>query len=722
MTTSSDPTVAARTAARCLALLAGHHGLDLPADAPDRIVEAGAQNHLIVQIMATGRAAGMKIKHLTAVPEGDLKRLGKAVPVIAILKNGNYVVLVSVGQDPTGAWKIALLDPLSEQLGVLMLDLDKFVEVWDGALILAKRVYRLTDSTQPFGLRWFVPEFVRHWRCFRDVSVSAIMIQLLALASPLLFQIIVDKVITHHSYQTLAVVIVVYLVSILFDGLFSYMRQYLLLFATNKIDAQLASRTFAHMLSLPLSFFEATTAGVLSKHMQQTEKIRQFLSGRLLGTLLDALSLVVVLPLLLVYSVKLTLIVLFFSAVIAAVIGVMVPTFRRRLQLLYTAEGARQAHLVEAIHGMRTIKSLAIEPALKRVWDSKVAGSMRTYFQVGRISAGASVATHGVEKLMTVSVIGLGALDVFDGTLTIGALIAFQMLAGRVTGPLVQMVGLINEYQETALSIDMLGEVMNRPPERDPSVHGVRPIISGRIAFESVSFAYPGSAVPALDRLTFSIEEGQVIGVVGRSGSGKTTVTRLIQGIHAPRDGLIRLDGTDIRQIDLPHLRRSIGVVLQDNFMFRGTIRENLSIAKPSASLEEIIAVARLAGAEEFIDRLPRSYDTLIEENASNLSGGQRQRLGIARALLLQPRLLIFDEATSALDPESEAIIQNNLADIARGRTMIIVSHRLSSLTQADSILVLDRGKAVDFAPHATLVERCETYKSLWFQQTEHMR
>lgn len=705
-----------------MSLLAGHHGLDLPADTGERFAVAGQSGRLPDEILSVARNAGLKARHLSNASEDQLLRLGEAVPALAILKNGNAVVLVNVGKDPSGVWKVAVMDPLTEQAGVILLELSRFMDAWGGSLVLAKRIWQLTDARQPFGLRWFIPEFVRHWRCFRDVSIAAIMIQLLALASPLLFQIIVDKVITHHSYQTLAVVIVVYLVSILFDGLFTYMRQYLLLFATNKIDAQLASRTFAHMLSLPLSFFEQTTAGVLAKHMQQTEKIRQFLSGRLLGTLLDALSLVVVLPLLLVYSVKLTLVVLFYSALIAAVIGVMVPTFRRRLQSLYSAEGARQAHLVEAIHGMRTIKSLAIETALKRVWDSKVAGAMRTYFQVGRISAGANVLTHGVEKLMTVTVIGLGALDVFDGTLTIGALIAFQMLAGRVTGPLVQMVGLINEYQETALSIDMLGEVMNRPPERDPSFHGIRPAITGQMSFENVTFAYPATSVPALDRLNFTIEEGKVIGVVGRSGSGKTTVTRLIQGIHSPRDGMIRLNGTDLRQIDLAHLRRSIGVVLQDNFMFRGTIRENISIAKPGASLEEIISAARLAGAEEFIDRLPRSYDTMIEENASNLSGGQRQRLGIARALMTQPRLLIFDEATSALDPESEAIIQANLADIARGRTMIIVSHRLSSLTKADSILVLDRGQVVDFAPHATLVERCETYQTLWFQQTEHMR
>jgi ATP-binding cassette subfamily B protein len=319
------------------------------------------------------------------------------------------------------------------------------------------------------------------------------------------------------------------------------------------------------------------------------------------------------------------------------------------------------------------------------------------------------------------AVVGIGAIEVFDGRLSMGALVAFNMLAGRVSGPLLQIVGLINEYQETALSIQMLGHVMDHPREREGQANGSRPPITGDLEFDGVTFRYHGAGTNALDRVSFKAGEGKVIGLVGRSGSGKTTVTRLIQGIHAAQDGVIRLSGVDIRQIDLSHLRRNVGVVLQDNFLFRGTIRENIAATKPEASLEEVVQAAKLAGANEFIDRLPASYDTMLEEGATNLSGGQRQRIAIARALVLRPRLLIFDEATSALDPESEAIIQQNLAEIARGRTMLIVSHRLSSLVTADAILVLDRGKVVDFAPHHVLVERCQIYAHLWHQQTQHV-
>jgi ATP-binding cassette subfamily B protein len=326
-----------------------------------------------------------------------------------------------------------------------------------------------------------------------------------------------------------------------------------------------------------------------------------------------------------------------------------------------------------------------------------------------------------LEKLMQISVLAVGCLLVFDGGLSVGALVAFTMLSGRVTGPLVQIVALINEYQEAALSVRMLGTVMNAAPERSANERLARPAIAGDLSFEDVSFTYPGAATPALSGLSFKVEKGQVIGVVGRSGSGKTTVTRLIQAIHTPQDGLIHIGGADIRHISLTHLRRSVGVVLQDNLLFRGTIRENIAAARPEASLEEIMAVARLAGAEEFIERLPLSYDTMVEENASNFSGGQRQRIAIARALLTGPSLLIFDEATSALDPDSEAIIQRNLADMAAGRTMIIVSHRLSSLVRSDAILVLERGRVVDFAPHPVLLERCDIYRHLWQQQTHYL-
>jgi ATP-binding cassette subfamily B protein len=314
----------------------------------------------------------------------------------------------------------------------------------------------------------------------------------------------------------------------------------------------------------------------------------------------------------------------------------------------------------------------------------------------------------------------VGASAVFDHTLSVGTLIAFQMLSGRVIGPLVQIVSLAHDYQETALSVRMLGEVMNHPVEREGG-GGLRPTMHGRIDVDGLTFRYPGSTIPSLNNINFSIEPGQVIGLVGRSGSGKTTLTRLLLGMYAAQQGIIRFDGVDAREIDLSHLRRSIGVVLQDNFMFRGTVRENIAITRSDAGFEEIVRAAQAAGADEFIERMPQGYDSMLEENASNLSGGQRQRLAIARALLPAPSLLLLDEAASALDPESEAIFLRNLSKIAEGKTVIIVSHRLSTLVNSDQIFVFDRGEVTAQGRHGELLRSSSMYKTLWDQQSRHL-
>ena len=320
---------------------------------------------------------------------------------------------------------------------------------------------------------------------------------------------------------------------------------------------------------------------------------------------------------------------------------------------------------------------------------------------------------------MAVAIIGVGALSVFEGTMTVGALIAFNMLAGRVSGPLVQIVTMVHEYQEVALSVRRLGEVMNQKVERSGRSDGLRPPLEGGIEFDGVAFSYRQDGAVALSEVSFSVPGGSIFGIVGRSGSGKSTVTRLIQGLYPIQQGLIRVGGHDVRELDLNYLRRNVGVVLQDSFLFRGTIRDNIAAAKPDAGFEQVVEAARLAGATEFIEQLPRGYDTVVDEGAENLSGGQRQRLSIARALVTDPKILILDEATSALDPESEAIVRRSIKGIAAGRTVIIVSHRLSTLADANAILVLDRGRMVDLGTHVQLVSRCTTYRQLWNQQVK---
>jgi ATP-binding cassette subfamily B protein len=532
---------------------------------------------------------------------------------------------------------------------------------------------------------------------------------------------VIDKVLTHQSVTTLQVLGVGIVMALVFDSTFGFLRQTLTLAASNKIDMRLTRRVFSHLLSLPIDFFETTSAGVVTRHMQQLEKIRSFLTGRLFMTGLDLIALVVFIPILFSYSFKLTLIVLLFAAMIGGIVLAMVPTFQRRLNQLYAAEGQRQGMLVETIHGMRTVKALAIEPSQRRVWDQRSAEAITMHFRVGQISIAGNSVTDFLGKLLPVMIIIVGAAEVFDSSLSVGALIGFQMLSGRVTQPLISIVGLVNEYQETALSVKMLGEVMNRAPEGRPGANGLRPILQGEIKFDNVVFRYPGSQNMALNKASFTIEEGTVVGIVGRSGSGKTTLTKLIQGLYPLQEGLVRFDGIDAREIELSHLRRQIGVVLQENFLFRGTVRENLSVTKPDATFEELVAAAQAAGADEFIERLPQGYDTVLEENATNLSGGQKQRLSIARTLVSRPRILILDEAASALDPESEAIFINNLSKIAVGRTVVMISHRLSTLVNSDKIMVMHQGTLVDSGRHEELLTRSDTYQHLWNQQTSHL-
>jgi ATP-binding cassette subfamily B protein len=425
--------------------------------------------------------------------------------------------------------------------------------------------------------------------------------------------------------------------------------------------------------------------------------------------------------LLFTYSVQLALVTLVFTLLIAGIVALMVPTFQKRLKDLYQAEGERQSMMVETIHGMRTVKALAIEPAQRRLWDQRSAHSINMHFRVGKLAVTGNAVTDFLGKLLPVVIIVMGAQQVFDQTMTVGALIGFQMITGRVTGPLISIVGLVNDYQETVLSIKMMGEVMNRPSEGRATAGGLRPELAGEVAFDNVTFRYPGSSINALDRASFTIPAGKVVGIVGRSGSGKSTLTKVIQGLYTIQEGVVRFDRTDAREMELAHLRRQIGVVLQENFLFRGSVRDNIAMAKPESTFEQIVAAAEAAGAAEFIERMPQGYNTLLEENAANLSGGQKQRLSIARALLTNPRILILDEAASALDPESEAIFMNNLTRIAVGRTVIMVSHRLSTLVNAHAILVMQQGKLMDSGRHEELVARCETYQQLWNQQTSHI-
>lgn len=703
----------------CFSLLAGHHG---------KAADPGLMTHKL-GLKEGEEADWLLLSHLAKENgfrarkvKGDFDKalaMQPAMPFLGRKKDGGWYIAAGVREDENGAPpRLAVVDPSCQEPEEGMFcfwDKEKWESLAEPDFLLLKPRFDPKDTNRRFDLLWFVPFFYSLKGVFGQIAGAVAALTLLSLILPLFFQIVIDKVLPNETYNTLNVLGVGVCLAILFNGGLEYLRNYLLLYAAQKIDIKTAMATFGHLMRLPAGFFESAPTGLLIKHMQQADNIRGFLSGRLFFTILDLLSLLVFVPFLLVYSVVLTGIVMFFSLLMALVAWLLVRPLQRKLNILYEAEGKRQSKLVEAIKGMHTVKALALEPVQEREWNNASAFAVKSQFEVGQISTVANAISHVLELLMNVGVIWAGAYMVFNQTISIGALIAFQMLSGRVSGPLVQLVALIHEYQQVALSVKMLGSVMNTPQEHPGG--SARAPMRGQIEFEHVNFRYRPDLPEVLHDFNLKIKPGEVMGIVGKSGSGKSTLARLIQAINQPQGGVIRLEGIDLREWDKTWLRRGIGVVLQDNYFFQGTIRENISLSHPGAPAEAVINAARIAGADEFVSRMPKGYETQLEESGVNLSGGQRQRLAIARALLGDPAILILDEATSALDPESESIIQENLGLISRNRTVIIITHRLSMVRRADRILVLDSGKVAALGPHHTLAHREGIYQNFWQQQ-----
>jgi len=708
-----------QTGLKGLAAIARHMGLDWSLPRLLHVyglnVEPDAE-----QLARTARSEGLT----AAVHHIDwprLRRFQKLAPFLARLTNGAYVVVLQVGMsaqtpaDATVVEQVLMFNPRSPEANLFAVPRDEFLEHWTGEIVLLKRVYKLTDTNRRFDLGWFIPEFWKQRALLRNVIIAALAMHVLALAVPIFFQIVIDRVLVYLNISTLVVIAVGVVIAICFEAILSWLRGYFVLRTASRIDIRLARTTFRHLMALPISFFEASLAGVVTKHMQQGSVIREFLTGRLLMTLLDLPALLVFLPLMAWYSVRLTIIVIAVTLILAGIIAVMLGPYRRRLRRLYQAEAQRQSLLVESIHGMRTVKSLNLEPRREESWDNAAAEAVRSYVQVGKISLAANTFSQLIEKALTITIVVVGSFLVFGNALTVGGLVAFNMLSSRVISPVLQLIGLLNNYQEVLMSVEMLGNVMNQPTEN--ATRGLTPALRGEIEIDRVTFRYPNTDRPALRDFSAHIPAGGMIGIVGRSGSGKTTLSALLQGLYYASEGAIRVDGHNIHDIDLAYLRSQTGVVPQEPFLFRGTIKENIRLGQPTASFEEIVAAARMAGADEFVQELSQRYDTVLEEGAVNLSGGQKQRLSIARALLRKPRMIIFDEATSALDPESESVVVRNLAIIAKGRTTIVISHRLQTIRNADTIIVMEEGAVDGMGSHAQLLEGNRIYRQLWTQQ-----
>lgn len=706
----------------CLVIVARQHGLHLTASQliHDNLLSGGEVSS--ADLIKCATKAGLSAKSVHLDWKG-LQHLKKALPAVVTLKNGACMVLLRLEVDDSEALRVVLQDPNASDDALLVIDQLRFENVWAGEVLLVKRNYDIADETQPFGIGLITALLFRERRMARDLLICAITLGFLGLTPIMFWRLLSDKVIYNHAYNTFAVLCLAMVVLTFFEAGFYYLRQVMVHFLTTKVDVKLSTYVFEKVLNLPIDFFETTPIGLIARDIMKIFDIRTFLVGQLFGTILDSTILIFFLPVMFFFSPIMTFVVLAFVGLIMVWLLLTLPTYRKKSEAAQAAAAAQGTFLIQNLHGIRTVKSLALDNKQKQTWDVLVARAAKAKLAEGMF--GTIVATV-VRPLNTFAVSGSFALGVYLAMTTndpvyISTMFAFIMLSQRVSGPMMQMAQLINQYDDARMAVAMVSGLVNRPPEEGRSGHGVRTSLKGKVEFSSVVFKYKGSMRPALDRVSFEVPIGGTLGVMGKSGSGKTTITRLLQRLHSDYEGLIKIDGIDVREYDIDHLRRSIGVVLQDNFLFSGTIRENITAGKPDATFDDVIRAARLAGAEEFIDKFPRGYETYIHEGSPNLSGGQKQRLAIARALIVDPSILILDEATSALDAESEAIVNANIARIAHGRTMIIISHRLSSLMKADAILVLDQGKVNDVGRHEELLNRNDIYGSLWHQQNSHL-
>lgn len=706
-----------------LIIVARHRGVHLSRDQVLRDHQLTSPELSLAELLRIAHLSGLRASAVR-LRWSDLFKMGPALPAIVLLRNGAAMVLMHAVERPGGQLPLVVLrDPNGSEATPLTLDEARFADVWAGDVILVKRDYRLRDEDRPFGLGWVIGQMLHDRRVTRDLALCAMLLGVLALAPVAYWRIMIDRVMYYGSLSTYTMILVAFLLLLAFDTIFGHLRRHLVLFVTTRVDAKIWTHMFNKMLNLPIDFFEKTPTGVIVHDIHEIYRVRQFLSGQLFGTLLDSFVLVFFLPVMFLISTIMTAVVLTLCLVICISLVALLPTIRRKVNIAVMAEVERGTQLVEAVYGIRAVKSLALDARQRHDFDIRVAKVSEARFDEGLTANVLQTIVHPLQVLMVNGVVAVAVYLtlVNHDMMYLGAIFAFMIMTQRVTMPVIQAAQSIVQIDEARRALARVSRIVNLPPEPGRSGHGIRSQLVGRIEFSEVTFRYPGANSPALDRVSFAIPEGSVFGIVGRSGSGKTTVTRLLQALHADYTGLIKIDGNDLREIDVDHLRGSLGVVLQENFLFRGSIRDTIAAAKPYATFEEVVEAARLAGAEEFIEKLPAGYETFIQEGSTNLSGGQRQRLAIARALITNPRILMLDEATSALDADSEAIVNANLMRIAKGRTLIIISHRLSALVHANQILVLEQGAVYDNGTHEQLLERCDIYAGLWHLQHRHL-
>ena len=663
-------------------------------------------------LMRAARRLGL-IARTKAASVADLSKI--PTPALLQLQDGAVAILLKA-DDQADSCRYLVQRPDAARPEIWQQD--EMADRFGGFALLMTSREQIAGAARKFDVSWFIPALVKYRRPLRDVVIASFFLQLAGLVSPIFFQLVVDKVLTHQAMTTLEVLAIGLSAILIVETILSGLRTWLFSHTTSRVDAELSASLFRHLVNLPLSYFEARRVGDTIARVRELESIRQFLTSNAVTLVLDLFFTIVFFAVMLLYSPLLTGIV---AATVPLYFGISVfvtPPLRARLNEKFKRGADSQAFLVESVTGIGTLKAMAVEPMMRERWERLFAGYVKTGFDVTVLANWGSHAIQLVSKLATVAILFFGAREVIAGNLSVGALVAFNMLAGRVAQPVLRMSQLWQDFQQVRISVDRLGDILNVPVEPQPSAaRGSLPPIEGRIQFDKVRFRYRPDAPEALRGVSLDIAAGEMLGIVGPSGSGKSTLTKLVQRLYVPEQGRVLIDGVDLSLVDATWLRRQIGVVLQENILFNRSVRDNIALADPALPMERVIGAANLAGAHDFILQLPYGYDTEIEERGSNLSGGQRQRIAIARALITNPRILILDEATSALDAESEEIIQQNLSAIAHNRTVLIIAHRLSAVRQCNRIVTIESGEVTEIGTHESLLRSGGRYASLWARQ-----
>ena len=692
----SDPGLAA------LVLIARFHGI--AADAGQLRHTAGIRSGAFDdrELTLSARSLGLRTRKVR-VPAERLP--STPLPALALDQDGRHFILASCDADKALILEAGASGPNASSPA------DVMARCGGQMLLFASRA-SLAGELARFDFSWFIPAVVKYRRLLLEVLLVSAVLQLFGLVSPLMFQVVMDKVLVNRAFNTLNVVCITLLACSIFEVLLTGLRNYVFSHTANRIDVELGARLFRHLLALPMAWFGARRVGDTVARVRELENIRSFLTGQALTAVIDLFFSFVFIAVMCVYSVWLTLVVVVSLPLYAAISMTLNPLLRQRLNEKFARGADSQSLLVETISGAETVKSMAVEPQFTRRWDNQLAAYVAAGFRVSSLSNIGQQLIQLVGKLVTLVTLYFGAKLVIDGKLSVGELIAFNMMSQRVAAPVLRLAQLWQDFQQTGISMRRLGDILNSRTEL-PQSRQALPAVRGDVSFDNVRFRYRVDGQYIIKGVSLEIKAGQTIGIVGRSGSGKSTLTKLLQRLYVPEDGKVRIDGIDLALADPAWLRRQIGVVLQENLLFNRSIRDNIAVTDSGLPLDAVIHAAKLAGAHEFILELPEGYDTVVGEHGSSLSGGQRQRIAIARALVSNPRILIFDEATSALDFETERIIQNNMRAICANRTVLIIAHRLTAVRHADLIVAMDKGEIVESGTHQTLLAKNGYYARL---------